>query len=122
MKKKPDEIVSQITQETDAEYHQRDLNDLVDVLDTVQGRRLFSRIIALTRWFDPPTIYGNKRDDIELGRRSIGGDIYTMVQELGLKGLDLIQLAQREYVATQIERQTLIDLRAKQAKKEEENT
>lgn len=54
------------------EYRQRDLADLVDVLSTVQGRRLIQRIIGITGWFSTPVVYGNKRDDIEVGRRSIG--------------------------------------------------
>ena len=103
-------------EETDREYRQRDANDLLDVLSTVQGRRVIQRIIGITGWFAPPTIFGNKRDDNEIGRRSIGGEIYAMIQDLGMPGLEMAQLAQREYVASQIERQTLIDLRVKQIK------
>jgi len=119
MRKKPDEVAEELRQEILAEYRRRDQDDLLAVLSTVEGRRLWSRIIGHTKWFDAPMIYGNKRDDIEVGRRSIGGDLYAMAaQELGLKGLELIQLAQREYVATQIEQQTLIDIKLKLLKEE----
>lgn len=35
-----------------------------------------------------------------------------MIQELGMRGLELVQLAQREYVLTQIEKQKLIEMRS----------
>lgn len=101
----------QARMDTEKEYRQRDLADLIEVLSTVQGRRVVQRIIGITGWFTAPVVYGNKRDDIETGRRSIGGEIYGMIQELGLPGLELAQLAQREFVMTQIEKQKLIELR-----------
>ena len=84
----------------------------MEVLSPVQGRRVLQRIIGITGWFQAPVVYGNKRDDIETGRRSIGGEIYAMIQELGMQGLEFAQLAQREYVLTQIEKQALIERRA----------
>ena len=104
------QALEQAREDTEREYRQRDQADLVDVLSGVQGRRVLQRIIGITGWFAPPVVYGNKRDDIETGRRSIGGEIYGMIQELGMPGLELAQLAQREYVLTQIEKQTLIDM------------
>lgn len=111
---RPSNVREQVTRDTEREYRQRDVNDLITLLGTVEGRRVIQRIIGVTGWFSPPVIFGNKRDDIEIGRRSIGGEIYSMIQELGIKGLEMAQLAQREYVLSQIERQTLIDLRTKQ--------
>lgn len=118
MRKKPDELANDIRQEVLTEYRKQEHNDLMAVLSTPEGRRFFMRIIGHCKWFDPPQIFGNKRDDIEMGRRSIGGDLYGMVQELGLKGLEYVQLAQREFVVAQIEQQALIDHKIKKLKEE----
>lgn len=111
---RPSAVREQVVRDTDREYRQRDANDLITVLGTVEGRRVIQRIIGITGWFAPPAVFGNKRDDIETGSRSIGGEIYAMIQDLGIQGLELAQLAQREFVLSQIERQTLIDARTKQ--------
>ena len=106
------QLLEQAREDTEREYRQRDQADLVAVMNTVQGRRVIQRIIGITGWFSAPVVYGNKRDDIETGRRSIGGELYGMIQELGMQGLELAQLAQREYVLTQIEKQKLIEMRS----------
>ena len=109
------------TQEINDEYRRDELNDLLEILNTPAGRRYYMKTLGITGFLFKAIFHGNPRDQYELGKRAVGSAMWDDIQALGMDGLKLFQLAQREFVADQIERQQLIDFRIKRYEEENQN-
>ncbi len=77
-------------------------DDLEVVMGTPPGRRVFSFLLLRCGLFDGE-IKGNSRDFHQAGRRSVALDLIGTMDAIGIKGLDLRQKAEKEYVQFKID-------------------
>jgi hypothetical protein len=83
------------------ELDKKCMEDLKVVMQLPEGRRLFSWIIAMSG-FNNVFIGGNSKDFAALGRRSLGADLITAVNALGIEGMELRHKAEKEYLLYQM--------------------
>lgn len=89
-------------QEIKEELDRQNLVDLRAVLSSLDGRRLFSWILQECGR-DNQDFKGNSRDVFLAGMRNVAMLLVTTCKALGLEGLDLMHLAEKEYVILQLD-------------------
>lgn len=100
-----DELIREIR---NLEFQNRDTQGLEAVLSTAQGRWFLMRLLD-TCCIMQTTFTGNSQSFYNEGRRSVGIDIVRNIATLlGVKGIELKQLAELEYIKEQESINTLI--------------
>lgn len=89
----------------------KNLEDLKTVLSTKEGRRFFSWLL-LECGRDVQDFKGNGRDIFLAGMRNVAMILVAVCKALDLAGVDLMHLAEREYIILQ--KQIAEDIRQKQ--------
>ena len=106
--------ISQIRTELDRQY-QKDLNA---VLKTEEGRRVFSYILMDCGLYESHP-QGNSKDIFMQGRRSVAIALLFAAQSIGIpkrtSGLELTQMAEREYTTLKFEIHDKLQERRKRA-------
>lgn len=86
--------------EIQAELDKINAKDLAAILQTPEGRRFFSWLLQKCGR-DTQPFFGNSRDVFGMGTRYVSGMLIEAVKYMGLPGVDLLHVAEREYIALQ---------------------
>lgn len=81
---------------------QQELNDLQMVLKTEFGRRFFIRILE-DAGYNSSSFTGNSTTFFNEGKRDVALQLLKKVEALGYPGLELKQLAEKEYLNNQMD-------------------
>lgn len=79
----------------------RDNEALQFVMDNELGRWFMMRLLDTSQVFCT-TFTGNSETFFREGRRSVGLDMMERIKRLGMRGIEVKQLAEKEYIETQL--------------------